>query len=119
MATEIAPEKLEGWSCSTLEEKTRHEALARALDYRGDVTLRLADGKEEIIGYVFNISAQAVELMLAGQEDSIHVPTNEIRDVLFSGRDAAAGKSWEAWLAKVADAESRGQIAELYPDEAA
>jgi hypothetical protein len=118
MATGIAPEKLEGWSCSTLDEKTRREALARALDYRGDVTLRLADGKE-IIGYVFNVSAQAVELLLAGQEDSIHVSTNEIRGVLFSGRDAAAGKSWEAWLAKVAEAESCGQIAELYPDEAA
>lgn len=118
MTTETAPEKLEGWSCLTLDERARREGLALALDYRGDVALRLAGGKE-IVGYVFNVSAQAVELLLAGQDDPVHVPTNEIQGIMFSGRDAAAGKSWEAWLAKVAEAESRGQIAELYPDEAA
>ncbi|MBX9656731.1 hypothetical protein K2Y11_24195 [bacterium] len=118
MATGMAPEKLEGWSCTTVDEKTRCEALARALDYRGDVTLRLADGKE-IIGYVFNTSAAAVQLLLPGKDDPVDVPVNDIHSILFTGRDAAAGKSWEAWLAKVAEAESCGQIAELYPDEAA
>ena len=115
------PDKLEGWSCMALDDQARSRVIDWALDYRGDVTFRLHGGKE-IVGYLFNRSVgpkPTAEMLLAGKDEPIVFSMNEIEGVLFSGRDAAAGKSWEAWLSKVADAESRGEIAELYPEQAA
>ena len=110
--------KLEGSSfpCSK-------EVLQSAVDYRGDVTLQLLNDRE-IVGYVF-----AAKFSDTGVSGTVSVypkdsPSPEvveitaIRSVVFSGADAAAGKSWEQWLKKVAEAKANGTIAELYPEEA-
>jgi hypothetical protein len=103
--------------CSTDQE--RCAAAAQAVDYRGDVTLKLTSG-EQATGYVFNVTdgpAPALEMFPTGSSEARTTPLANVTEIVFSGVDPAAGKSWQAWLDKVAAAEADGKIAELYPDE--
>jgi hypothetical protein len=83
--------------------------IDQAFDYRGDVTLDLADGRQ-LVGYLGNrypkgTSADRtprVEMMLPGQDEKVVIAYAEIANVRFTGEDTAAGKSWEAWQAKQA-----------------
>ena len=92
---------LEGWSPRVPGEVTLAEAIELAFDYRGDVTLGLADGTD-VVGYLFNRDADGPEpiaqLYVAGQAAPHTVPYAAVRAVRFSGRDTAAGNSYAAWL---------------------
>jgi hypothetical protein len=59
---EVAPgfkhENLEGWIPEFASDHDAHEALEKAFDYRGDVTLTLKSG-ERIEAYIFNRSTGA------------------------------------------------------------
>jgi hypothetical protein len=46
-------EQLEGWIPSLASEEDVRQALEKAFDYRGDVTLTLKDGRV-VHGYVFD-----------------------------------------------------------------
>src|SRR2546425_1106881 len=87
-----------GWQrpCYLLEE-----VVERAFDYRGDVTLVRRDGTE-LIGYLFNRNAEIqgrfVQMFAGTGDGPLTIPYSEIRTIRFTGRDTAAGKSYEAWL---------------------
>jgi hypothetical protein len=85
-----------------------------AFDYRGDVTLYLRSG-EELSGYLSNRNREVdepfVEVFPNDGGPVRRLRYRELRGLEFSGRDAAAGKSWETWLKKVQarrEAEARG-----------
>lgn len=105
------------------------EGLAAALDaafeYRGNVTL-LTRSAGEVVGYLFNREAEVEEPfvdMLPAAGGRRRIPYSEIRGVAFTGKDTAAGKSWETWLEKYnarKAAEARGEKVEsidLVPEE--
>jgi hypothetical protein len=81
----------------------RNAAFEEAFDYRGDVTLGLRSG-ETIEGYLFNRepagNPPSVSLLLKGSDQPRLVAYTEIAKLVFSGKDAADGKSYEAWKAK-------------------
>jgi hypothetical protein len=52
-----------------------------------------------------------------GREAPVCIPLANVVGIHFSGADPASGRSWDAWLKKVAEAEAKGEIAELYPEE--
>ncbi len=92
----------------------RREVLALAVDYRGDVTLELADGRQ-VVGYVFDRRDDAVRLMLPeGGRESLD--PEAITRVAFTGRDTAAGKSWETWVKKYAQKKMAGEAANIDPE---
>lgn len=96
----------------------RQAAIELAFDYRGDVTLELTDGPS-VTGYLANrdltTSPPFVEIYPSNGEAKFRIDPAKIVAISFTGVDTAAGKSWDAWLKKVAEAEAAGQIAELYP----
>jgi len=98
----------------------RRAAIDAAFDYRGDVTLTLSDGRT-LTGFVSNRDFDAadpfLEIIAADLPSPQKTPLNRVKKIEFTGADAAAGKSWDLWLKKVAEAEAQGKIAELYPDE--
>lgn len=77
------------------------EAIEQAFDYRGDVTLVKRDGTE-VVGYLFNRDGEAaepfVQLFEREGDRPLRVRYSEIRAILLTGRDTAAGTSYEAWL---------------------
>jgi hypothetical protein len=78
-------------------------AMEEVFDYRGDVTLRLRDGRT-LAGYVFNRelqgSASFCDLMPQSAPEKLRIAYADIAAVAFSGKDMASGRSWEAWIAK-------------------
>ena len=77
--------------------------LEKAFDYRGDVTITKKDGTT-VEGYIFDrrvgatLADSLVRLYPKNQGGKVAVSWSEIAGLAFSGRDMAAGKSWEAWV---------------------
>lgn len=107
-------EELEGWIPPLATEAEVQAALEKAFDYRGDVTLTIKDGRV-IQGYVFDrrtgasLSESAVRVIPAGERVKVSVPYSEIAALAFTGRDNAAGKSFEAWVRKYWEKKAAGE----------
>jgi len=109
---EVAPgtahEQLEGWIPQLATEDEIRAALEKAFDYRGDITITRKDGTK-IEGYIFDrrsgptLQDCRVRLYPRNSNDKISISYTEIAALAFTGRDTAAGKSWEAWMRKYAE----------------
>jgi hypothetical protein len=84
------------------------EAIEKAFDYRGDVTLTLRSG-ETVEGYIFDRTTDAIRLFPKGESGKRKIASQEITSVTFTGRDTAAGKSWEAWMKKYHEKKAAGE----------
>jgi hypothetical protein len=107
-------ENLQGrvWQPTTEEEL--REGLEKAFDYRGDVTIVRKDGSS-VEGYIFdrraaeNLADSVIRLFPKGDSAKISIPYADIASLSFTGRDTAAGKSWEAWLKKYWEKKAAGE----------
>ena len=103
---------------SSLPPERLREALNAAFDYRGDVTLHLADGTA-LECYVFDrregasLDASLVRVMLAGGGEKRTIPYAAIRRLEFSGKDAAAGKTRENWVRRYVEKHLAGERASI------
>ena len=104
-------EDLQGWIPELATDAERQVAFEKAFDYRGDVTITFRDGRT-IEGYVFDRisgAAGAVRIIPSKERTKITVPYAEIAALKFSGRDTAAGKSFEAWVKKYNEKKAAGE----------
>ncbi|MGH7310682.1 MAG: hypothetical protein ACREK6_18525 [Candidatus Rokuibacteriota bacterium] len=91
---------LEGWAPRVGGDVRLTEVIDLAFDYRGDVTLVLTDGRD-LAGYVYNRDRDVAEpyLQVVDASGASHTLRYiEVRTIRFTGRDTAAGTSYEAWL---------------------
>jgi hypothetical protein len=96
---------LEGWTPVAGEDAALAEIVDHAFDYRGDVTLIRVDGTT-LAGYLYNRNADGDEpyVQLFDPAGASHtVRYVELVTIHFTGRDTAAGKSYEAWLRRKAE----------------
>jgi hypothetical protein len=109
---------LQGLVATRDDEKALLDALEKAFDYRGDVTLELVGG-EKITGYIFDrrvgatLAASDVRLLCDGREDRTIITFDRIARLEFTGRDTAAGKSFETWLKKYVEKKLAGEKASI------
>jgi hypothetical protein len=106
---EVAPgtahESLQGWIPELASEQELREALEKAFDYRGDVAVTRKDGSK-VEGYIFDrvmgksLAGSFVRVLPRDSNQRVKIAYSEIAALAFSGRDTAAGKSWEAWVKK-------------------
>jgi hypothetical protein len=110
----FAHEKLEGWIPGLAGDEEVRQALEKAFDYRGDVTITRKDGSK-VEGYIFDrrsgatLADSIVRLYPRDSNQKVAVAYSEIAAITFSGRDTAAGKSWEAWVRKYWEKKSAGE----------
>jgi hypothetical protein len=125
-ALEVAPgtlhESVQGWVPQLANEEELRIALEKAFDYRGDVTLTLKD-HSKIEGYVFDrvagpsLSTSYVRVLPKNSSQKVKIAYANIAALAFSGRDTAAGKSWEAWVRKYWEKKASGQaVVSLEPE---
>jgi hypothetical protein len=117
-ALEVAPgwgrDKLEGWIPEFASEDEMRTALEKAFDYRGDITITKRDGSK-IEGYVFDrcsgpsLAQSYVRLFPSNSKEKITISYADIAALAFTGRDTAAGKSWEAWVKKYQQKKAAGE----------
>jgi hypothetical protein len=96
------PQKLNVLRIGTPEEL--RAAIEEAFDYRGDVSMKLADGSE-VVGYIFNrivegVSEPYLEYYPRNEEQPKRVLLKDLKGLALTGADAAAGRSWETWTKK-------------------
>jgi hypothetical protein len=106
---EVAPgtvhEGIEGWVPELANDDDIRVALEKAFDYRGDVTLTLKTGNK-VEGYIFDrvagpsLATSFVRLLPKTSNERLKICYADISALAFTGRDTAAGKSWEAWIRK-------------------
>jgi hypothetical protein len=113
-------ENLQGWIPQLATEADIRAVIEKAFDYRGDVTItRKNKDKDEavsqITGYLFDrrigptLATSVVRLMLATSNERPQIPYSEIAAIAFTGRDTAAGKSYEAWVKKYWEKRAKGE----------
>ena len=115
---EVAPgtvhEGIEGWVPELASDDDIRVALEKALDYRGDVTLTLKTGRK-VEGYIFDrvagpsLATSFVRLLLKTSNERLKICYADISALAFTGRDTAAGKSWEAWIRKYWEKKAAGE----------
>lgn len=97
------------------------QALDSALDYRGDVTLILRDGRS-VEGYLFDrtpgrdLAGSWVRILRSLDATKQRISYADIAELRFSGKDTAAGKTWENWLRRYAERRFRGESASIESD---
>jgi hypothetical protein len=114
---EIAPgsahETLQGWVPELANEVDLREALEKAFDYRGDVSVTKKDGST-VEGYIFdramgkNLADSFVRILPKDSNQRVKIAYSDIAALAFTGRDTAAGKSWEAWVRKYWEKREKG-----------
>ncbi len=119
----VTRETLQGWVPALAAESDLRTALEQAFDYRGDVTITLKSG-EEVVGYVFDrrtgksLADSYVRILPQESQQRRNIAYADIAALAFSGRDTAAGKSWEAWVKKYWEKKAAGETnIGLHPDE--
>jgi hypothetical protein len=116
-------DQLQGWVPDLATEEDLRAALDRAFAYRGDVLITRKDGRQ-IEGYIFDrrsgsaLFDSQVRVLPKDGSGRISIPYSDIAALRFSGRDMAAGKSWEAWLRQYWEKKAAGEKnISLHPEE--
>jgi hypothetical protein len=115
-------ENLEGWVPELAGVEELRAALEQAFDYRGDVLITRKDGSQ-VEGYVFDrrsgrtLQDSFVRLLPKAGGGKISVSYADIAALAFSGRDMAAGKSWENWVRQYWEKRMAGEHISLHPEE--
>jgi hypothetical protein len=117
-ALEVVPgwqrEKLEGWIPELANGQEVRNLLEKAFDYRGDITITKKDGSR-IEGYLFDrrsgpsLEESCVRLLPKNSSEKVSVSYADVAGLAFTGRDSAAGKSWEAWVKKYQKKKAAGE----------
>jgi hypothetical protein len=115
---EVAPgtvnEGIEGWVPELASDDDIRVALEKAFDYRGDITLTLKSGSK-VEGYIFDrvagpsLATSFVRLLTKTSNERLKVCYADISALAFTGRDTAAGKSFEAWIRKYWEKKAAGE----------
>ena len=122
VAAGTARQNVEGWVPELASDAEIHSALEQAFEYRGDVTITRKDGAR-IEGYIFDrssgdsLATSFVRELPKDSNSRLKISYAEIAALAFTGRDAAAGKSYEAWVKKYWAKKTTGEgEASIQPD---
>jgi hypothetical protein len=122
VAAGTARQNVEGWVPELTTDAELRAALEEAFEYRGDVTITRKDGAI-VEGYIFDRSTgdslvtSFIRLLPKDSNNRLKITYAEISALAFTGRDTAAGKSYEAWVKKYWAKKSTGEgEASIQPD---
>jgi hypothetical protein len=111
-------ENLEGWIPELATEAEVREALEKAFDYRGDIMVTSKDGTT-IEGYLYDrrseptLEASLIRIIPTPKPgvpvERQMISYADIAAVRVSGRDTAAGKTFDAWLKKYWEKKAAGE----------
>lgn len=128
--TELEP--AQGLCARSADPEALRKAITLALDYRGDVTIErrtaatpatgeLRGAPESVECYIFDVKRDndtiaAVRAIPKGSDEKIMIPFADIESVTFTGRDTAAGKSFETWMKNYVKKKLAGEEASIHSE---
>ncbi len=118
-STDTAPateyENLEGYHPQLDSLPMVRDVVEKAFSYRGDVTIVHRKG-EAVEGYIFDRQADSADttkwmlrLIVKDSTNRLTIRYEEIESIKFTGKDPAAGKSFQTWLKKYQEKKAAGE----------
>lgn len=110
----------QGIEVDAAQPEALRRAIELAFDYRGDVTITRRGMTEPVTGYLFDrrvgpsTEQSYIRLIPTGGDERLRVPYAEIERLSFTGRDTAAGKSFETWMKKFVRNKLAGREANIH-----
>jgi hypothetical protein len=107
-------ENLEGWIPNLASDTEIREALEKAFDYRGDITITRKDGTR-VEGYLFDrrsgtsLTDSFIRVIPISDRTKVTISYADVAALAFTGRDTAAGKTFEAWVKKYWEKKAAGE----------
>ena len=107
-------EQLEGWVPELASDAEVRDALEKAFDYRGDITVTRKDGSV-VQGYLFDrrtgptLAASVIRIIPMNEATKLNVAYSDVAALAFTGRDTAAGKTFDAWVKKYWEKKAAGE----------
>lgn len=112
-------QNLQGFHASASEREAFEKAVELAVDYRGDVTITVTDTDESIEGFVFDVKrtdspeTTLLRYIAKGEDGRSSIPFSRISAIEFTGKDTAAGRSFETWMKKYVEKKLSGEKASI------
>jgi len=112
---------LEGWVPELADDNELFDALEKAFDYRGDVTVTTHDGTV-VSGYLFDrrkgsgLADSSIRIMPADGSATATITYDQVVRLKFADKDPAAGRSWENWVKRYVEKKKRGESTDLYAE---
>src|SRR5690349_2137807 len=110
----VVHEDLQGWIPSLATDDEIRIALEKAFDYRGDLTITLKSG-EKVEGYLYDrkvgksLDDSLARIMPRDKPGRMNIRYSDVAALAFTGKDTAAGKSFEAWVKKYKEKKAAGE----------
>jgi len=115
-------ENLQGWIPALATESEIREALEKAFDYRGDVTVTRKDGSV-VEGYLYDrfnaptLEGSVVRIIPTPPKGAapsttvqrVNISYADVAALNFSGKDTAAGKRFEDWVKQYVEKKAAGE----------
>ncbi len=108
-------ENLEGYNPQLDSLPMVRDVVEKAFGYRGDVTIVNRKG-DAVEGYIFDRQAESsdttkwiLRLIVKDSTDRITIRYDDIVSICFTGKDPAAGKSFQTWLKKYQEKKAAGE----------
>ena len=107
-------EQLEGWIPELASDAEIRDALEKAFDYRGDITVTRKDGTQ-VQGYLFDrrtgatLAESIIRIIPSNVIGKVDISYADVAALAFTGRDTAAGKTFEAWVKKYWEKKAAGE----------
>ena len=109
-----------GVSVDASDPARLRRAVDMAFDYRGDVTIARRSGGEPVEGFVYDRRLGPddafIRVMPRDRAGEITIAVADIERIDFSGRDTAAGKSFDTWIRKYLEGKLAGEPVGLEPE---
>ncbi len=109
------PENLEGYNPSLDSLPVVRDVVEKAFIYRGDVSIINRRG-ETVEGYIFDRQAESADtakwvlrLIIKDSTERRTICYEDIAAIHFTGKDPAAGKSFQTWLKKYQEKKAAGE----------
>lgn len=95
------------------------EAINHAVDYRGDVTISRRSTGDSLHCFIFDQKQSddpqlhLVRAMPKDDDARVSIPLAEIQSIEFTGKDTAAGRSFDTWMKKYVEKKLAGEKASI------
>ena len=120
--TQDATHSLEGREFTAADPVALAKAIDLAFDYRGDVTIARVSTGDPVVGFLFDRThVRATETpdlrVLLADNTRVSIPIDDVAGIAFTGRDTAAGKSFDTWMKKYVEKKLAGEAANIESEE--
>jgi hypothetical protein len=95
------------------------KAIELAVDYRGDVTIERTNDPAPIECFLFDFqtnddpSKAKVRFIVKGEDARTSIALEDVQRIVFTGKDTAAGKSFDTWMQKYVAKKLAGETASI------